>query len=391
MLANRWTVLALLLIVRFAMGFQFQAVAAVAPRLSTQLTLNHADIGTLVGLYLLPGLIIAIPGGFLGSRFSDLKMVALGIALMALGGFIAGMADSYATIAAGRLVSGVGAVIQSIFVVKMIADWFDGREMITAMAVMLSGFPVGIAVALPVLGILADAAGWQMAMTATGGFCLLALAVLLICYRTPPQSAATTGASADFWLPRRELLLVIIGALLWTFYNIAYFTYLAFGPALLIERGMSLLDAGLAISVSSWVTMAAVPLGGMLAERSGRPTAALVMGCLFAGTFMAALPLFDYPYAINAGIGAFAAAPAGIIMAAAIGVLSPQYRAQGNGIIYTFFYGGMGVCPILAGWLADATGTAATPIFMCAGVLFSMAAFYPLFRMATRRLAHTPA
>lgn len=384
MLANRWTVLGLLLLIRIAMGVQFQAVTAVAPLLVGEMALDHADVGTLVGFYLLPGLVIAIPGGIFGSRFPDRTMVAVGVVLMALGGFVAGFAGGYAGIAAGRLISGAGAVIQGIFVVKLISDWFDGREVVTALAIMLSGFPVGIALALPVLGALANVAGWPVTMHLGGVLCLASLAILLVFYRPPPGRAAQGGRSS-FWLPRRQLLLVGTGSLLWGFYNVAYFAFLTFGPALLIEHGMAMIDAGLAISVSSWVTMAAVPLGGILAERSGRPGLVLVVGCIAAGLCMAALPLIDWPYLLSAGIGAFAAAPAGIVMAAVTGVVSPQYRAQANGIIYTVFYGGIGLCPALAGWLADAAGTAAAPIYLCAAILLVTAALYPLYVLATAR------
>jgi hypothetical protein len=75
-------------------------------------------------------------------------------------------------------------------------------------------------------------------------------------------------------------------------------------------------------------------------------------------------------------IGLFAAAPAGIIMGRAILTMSPAYRPMGNAILYTFFYGGMGLAPGLVGWSADISGTAATPIFLSAAILALTA---PLF------------
>ena len=55
---GRWRVLALLFAVRTTMGFQFQVVAALAPLMRSELGINLADIGLLIGLYiryLLPG------------------------------------------------------------------------------------------------------------------------------------------------------------------------------------------------------------------------------------------------------------------------------------------------------------------------------------------------
>mgnify|MGYP003310185846 CR=1 FL=1 len=75
MLKNRWSILTLFIFVRFVMGFQFQAVASVTPFLVTDLGVDYTQIGTLVGFYMLPGLVIALPGAMLANRFSDLTMV----------------------------------------------------------------------------------------------------------------------------------------------------------------------------------------------------------------------------------------------------------------------------------------------------------------------------
>jgi len=387
MLVNRWAILGLILVVRLAMGFQFQSVAAAAPLLSAELGLDHAAVGALVGYYMLPGIVIAIPGALLGSRFADRTMVIFGVLLMALGGVVAGAGGDAGAIAAGRLLSGAGAVVQSIFVVKTISDHFEGREVITALAIMLAGFPVGIALALPVAGSIAELMGWQMAMYLTAAVCVLSLLPLLPLYPSPLHAS---DGRQDWRLPRRQLALVGLGALLWSFYNISYFAFLSFGPAMLVERGMSLLDAGLVISLSSWVSMIGVPLGGVLAERTGRPTLTLIVGCLVAGLCALALPLSDQPYLLSAGIGLFAAAPAGVIMAAATGAVEPRYRAQGNGIIYTVFYGGMGLCPAAVGWAADVAGTAAMPVYISGLVLLSSALLYPAYLLVLRRHGAAP-
>jgi len=59
---NRWTVLALLFAVRTVMAFQYQSTAAVSPLLMQRYGVNFADIGLLIGLYLAPGIVLALPG-----------------------------------------------------------------------------------------------------------------------------------------------------------------------------------------------------------------------------------------------------------------------------------------------------------------------------------------
>src|SRR6185503_16228959 len=78
-MANRWGILAALSFARVGMGFQFQTVAATAPLLSDRLGFDRAQIGWLIGLYLLPGVLVALPGGMLGARFGDKRMALIGL------------------------------------------------------------------------------------------------------------------------------------------------------------------------------------------------------------------------------------------------------------------------------------------------------------------------
>ena len=64
---NRWGVLALVVVARTAMDFQFQSIAAVGSFLVADLGLSYAQLGTLIGLYLLTGAFISLPGGLLGA------------------------------------------------------------------------------------------------------------------------------------------------------------------------------------------------------------------------------------------------------------------------------------------------------------------------------------
>jgi MFS family permease len=79
---SRWGVLALTVVARTAVGFQFQSIAAVGPFLVTDLNLSYAELGSLIGLYLLPGVALALPGGMLGTRFGDRAVMLFGLGLM---------------------------------------------------------------------------------------------------------------------------------------------------------------------------------------------------------------------------------------------------------------------------------------------------------------------
>ena len=145
---RRWLILAVLFVARTAMGFQYQTVASTAPMLLRELHVSFAEIGTLIGLYHITGVVLSLPGGLIIQRIGDKKLCAIGLALMAGGGFVMAQSDSYAVAFAGRLASGMGATLFNLVITKMTTDWFARREIVLAMAVILSTWPFGIALGL---------------------------------------------------------------------------------------------------------------------------------------------------------------------------------------------------------------------------------------------------
>ncbi len=153
---NRWFVLAVLFAVRLTMAFQFQSVAAVAPLLSNAFDVSLADVGILIGLYFAPGAALALPGGAIGQRFGDRRTVSVALLLMLIGQLAMAVSDSWSVQIAGRLVSGAGGVMLNVQMTKMVADWFSGKEIATAMAIFVNSWPAGIALSLltlPLIGL----------------------------------------------------------------------------------------------------------------------------------------------------------------------------------------------------------------------------------------------
>src|ERR1700758_3107220 len=60
---NRWLAVAVLVVIRLTMAFQFQSVAGVPPLVGETFGVGLADSGCLIGLYFAPGIALALPGG----------------------------------------------------------------------------------------------------------------------------------------------------------------------------------------------------------------------------------------------------------------------------------------------------------------------------------------
>ncbi len=146
--SNRWTVLAIIFAARTSMGYQFQSVGSVGPVLVEHLAIDFAMLGTLIGMYKLPGAFLAYPAGLLGRRLGLKPIAALGLALMAIGGAITAYADALALATAGRVLAGAGAVLFNVLSAAIVANWFIDKEMTLAMAIHVNSWPSGIALGL---------------------------------------------------------------------------------------------------------------------------------------------------------------------------------------------------------------------------------------------------
>jgi cyanate permease len=376
----RWRALLVLTAARCSLGFQFQSVASVSPMLVEEMGLSGADLGALIGLYFLPGLVLALPGGALGRRFGDMRVVAAGLVLMALGGVLSSLATGFAGLAAGRSLGGVGAVLLNVLMAKMVTDWFAGqRDIVLAMAIFVNSFPIGIGLAQLGLGPLAATAGWAAGFAATGGLALAALLLLRLGYRPHPNDGAG-GAVAAGRLSRREVALVSLAGALWGGLNGGFAVTIGFAPTFLVQGGLSPGQTGLVVGAATWLSVASVQAGGMLAQRRVSPALLLAGGCLVWAGCLAAMGLGLGAVALL-GAGLAMGLPVGVIMALPAEALRPENRAIGMGLFYTWLYVGHAGLPPLAGWVKDATGVPAAPLLAAAGFVAALPVIHAGFRL----------
>jgi len=379
---SRWVALALMFVTRTSMGFQFQSIGSLAPLVVADLGLSYAQLGTLIGLYLLPGVVLALPGGLIGQRVGDRRAVVASLALMVVGGLLTAWSDSFAGAAAGRLVSGGGSVLMNILLIKITADWFAGREMATAMAVILTAWPVGLGLATATLGSVATATSWRTAMVVAAVSAALGLIIMAVVFREAPVRAAPGARAAP---DRRDLGLAITSGVAWGAFNASLVGVIAFGPAMLVARGLSLGQAGFEISLAIWVTIVSVPLGGVLSDRVGRPDVFSIGGALTAGALLLALPTMPWAALGLVLVGTLIGGPPGPLTSMLPRALAPERLATGLGVSYTAYYVVMAAAQPLAGWLRDVTGDPATPIRFAAAAMAATIAGVVAFRVIEHR------
>ena len=384
-LKQRWNILLILFIVRLSMAFQFQSVASLSPLITKEYGVGLGDIGLLISLYLAPGIAFALPGGEVGRRFGDKRVVLFGLALMTVGGLLMAFAPSWHWQIGGRIIAGIGGVILNVLMSKMVTDWFAGKEIATAMAIFVNSWPAGIALCLFALPAVAAASEIATALLVTAAFCALGFLLLAALYQVPSSVASPAVAAAAVWPPRPAILAMIAAGTIWGLFNAALGMVFGFGTILLVERGWSLSMAGSATSLVLWFASLSVPFGGILADRTGRHVAIMLAGfALFAVALLTAtrtgavIPSFI-------ALGLAGGLSAGPIMSLPARVLTAPVRAVGMGIHFTLFYAFVVAAPIVAGMLSTASGTAAVAFDFGAFMLgLCFPAYWVFNRLALR-------
>jgi predicted MFS family arabinose efflux permease len=384
---SRWAILGALSLTRFSFAYQFQSMASVAPAVSRELGLDQAALGTLIGLYWASGVLVALPGGWLGQRIGDKKAALCGGLLAVGGGLLCAFADSYALLAAGRVIAGLGGIVMNIMAVKMVTDWFAGRELGFALGALFGSFPLGIALALAAQAPLAEAAGWPAAMISTAVLGALVTATIGLVYRVPAGSVAPAArvlTSAGF-LPRGEIVLISLAGIGLALWNGAFLVYVSYAPALLVSSGFSVVESGAVLAAASVLSTFTLPLGGHLADRSGRPRAVLFGAALAFCACVALLPAAAATQSLLlVGLAALlisvsGSLPVSPMMALPSAAMPAERRALGLGLFYTWFYLGASLTPALGGWLYDLAGTPAAPVYLNAALGLATVALYAAF------------
>jgi MFS family permease len=381
---QRWIILVVLSLARVAMAFQFQTIGSVGPLLVDQLGIDYSRVGTLIGLYLLPGVVVALLGGLLGQRYGAKRIVVVGLALMTGGGLLTGASPSFHAIAAGRFISGAGAVLMNVMVTKMVADRFSDRKVTTAMAILVASWPFGIGIGLILdPGVVAESS-WTIVMYLAAALPLVSLGLVIFTSRDPPIAAASASAKFSFNLTRYELRLSLLAGAIWATYNVGYIVLVSFAPEFFTTRGYSLAQGGWIVSLLSWLLIPMIAIGGYVAEKVGHATLLMASGFVVTSLAGALLPVTDSPAVLFVLTALAAGLPAGLIMALPAKLLRPQSRAAGMGIFFTCYYAGLAFLPALAGMLRDMTRSPIAPILFSSAMMICSLIFLAAFRILER-------
>lgn len=158
---------------------------------------SRALVGLALGAYGLTQAILQVPFGWLSDRWGRKPTIYLGLAIFAVGSFVAAMADSIHLVILGRVIQGAGAI--SAAVIALLADLT--REEVRTKAMALIGITIGVSFTLSMGGgpLLAHWIGVPGVFVLTGLLAIGAGVLVRVVIPDPPPHVAVRhrGRLAD--------------------------------------------------------------------------------------------------------------------------------------------------------------------------------------------------
>lgn len=377
---KRWLILFLLFVSRLGVGFQFQSIGSVSIKLSKDLFFSNTEIGALIGMFMLPGVFLAFPSGWLGRWASDKLIVTIGLLCLSIGGIALIFSRDFLPMAIGRFVCGIGFVFTTIYFTKMTVDWFQGRELKTALSLLIISWPGGIALSQLIHPFIALNFGWQGAIATASVFCMFGALVISIFYEPPSKVSLETDIQPqESNLTGHEWLKTSIAAFSWSFYNAGYLVFLSFSVVNLQEAGVENYQAVFMVSLASFLVMISIPFGGIIADKFNISRFTVILSSSVATLCLLTLSFGKFALILCVLFGTIGLCSGGIIIALTGQAMAPERRAYGMGVYQTWYFVLSAAAPLIGGWLYDLTNSANTAMLFSAFFFTLSGIFYFVF------------
>lgn len=357
-------------------GFPRFGYSILLPEMRAALSLTYAQTGAIATVNFISYMILTLLGGFAVARLGSplillVTMPLMGAAMIALG--IAGRAE---VVLLGYAVAGAGGGIATIAATSLPARWASMSNRGRFIGLVGSGTAFGqlsTGFVLPVIIGAGGTEGWRLGWYLLGGFTVVSTipAVLLLRY-LPPDTRGSHGSR----LSDMRSVLGRSPALWWLtaeglFEGMSFVTYTIFFAAYLSgERQVSLTTTGQLWMLNGALATAGGFLTGTFSDRVDRrfALAACVLTKGMSYTIFAlsgGLPGFVVGVILNGLIGS-----GGLIMMT--GICTDHFGSRlgpaAVGIANFGFAVGAVIGPIVAGYLADTTGSFVLPLLLSTGL-----------------------
>lgn len=352
--AYKWRVLLLAYLCIIAYSISFQAIPPLLPFLVDDLAMTYSQAGLLMGFFTLPGIFIALPGGYLSDVMGTKRVALFSLIFVMAGTFATAFADNYHTMVLGRIISGIGGLTLAVVSPKIVVMWFQEDEIPLAMGLFNTAFPLGTLAAFLVFGKIGSHYGWKIPLILTGFMVLVILGVFAIYYRQDEPKNEKISLLPDLRRVNANILLLGFAWLLFTSATLAFTT---FAPDYFASSGMQVARGGFLASLLIGASLILSPFVGIFLRKKPIFEEFIFIGAVSMAILFSLVNRFSGdPIILMVLIGLFSGLIPASIFSLPSRIMPVELYGTAFGILYTFLNIGILIIPFSLGRARDLTG-----------------------------------
>jgi len=358
------------------------SIAPALPVIARALDVSTDQIGLLITVYALPGILLTPVLGVLADRFGRKRILIPSLFIFGIAGVMCGLATSFSHLLWLRFLQGAGSAALGTLNVTLIGDLFDGNRRATAMGYNGSVLSVGTA-AYPAIGGSLAAIAWNYPFFLSA--IAVPVAIYAMIYLQPVPISMNLNISEYFYKIKDRVFtrhVLSLFACVFLTFTILYGGYLTFFPILLDEEfGQSSTIIGLMLSGSSLITAITASRLGWLTRRFSELQLILTGATLYLFIFLS-FPMIENIWLMAIPIAMFGIAQ-GINIPSLLNLLTGKapsdFRAAFLAVNWVVIRSAQTIAPLLLGIVYLYVGIKGTFYFTAgAALIFVVIAFAAL-------------
>jgi ACDE family multidrug resistance protein len=235
--------------------FGAQGISPALPAVQAAFGISDTQVGLITAAYMLPGVLLALPLGYLADRLGRRIVFSSMALLYGVAGAAQALAPSFDLLLGLRVLQGVGFAALMPLSVTLIADAYEGSEQVRAQASRQVSMTVS-ELALPLVGATLAGISWRAPLAAQGLLVPLAFFGFAVLDDKRAETDGKRAYASELGVAMRSpgMPAVLLAGFLRFWCKFALVAYL---PTMLVHRhGASLTQAAIVLSVASGVAAA---------------------------------------------------------------------------------------------------------------------------------------
>ncbi|NTU89168.1 MAG: MFS transporter [Actinobacteria bacterium] len=275
---RRWLLFAIVFFVSVICAFTNFKAPPLFIYLIDDLGFTQANIGWVMSMFSLFGVILAFPAGGILAKVGYKPSLTIITVCMTVGCVLGAFSNSVPVFLVSRMIEGIAFAFACVVAPAAVATLFPREKQGLVMGIYATWSPVGMIIAFNASPALAGAMGWQSVWWLNIVLAIISLLLVALLYKHPEQKPIKIEGGESAGKPNWKG--IVLASLVMGLFAMSYGSGLgSFYPTFLQEvHGMSAQSAGFATSITSILNVILGPIIGIISDKLQARKGLMVLG-----------------------------------------------------------------------------------------------------------------